>query len=746
MKKQLFKRWLVRAALAIFALTIVRLEAQVLTLIPTAVSSEQDSTGGCKAMTISAASEKPTGIIALTFKSDAMLPGETIANVALVMSIKDDGSGAEQNIKVYAQKSGNVDLNGILAHFLDSLPENNVVEHSFQVEQKSYSYTLQRLRVISDFSQHDSRVRWEASSENWAKFGVDLKKGFTLFLAGTGGGLCGRQFHGLKASEAALEPRLIVEYTSGDQPTVAQPAYVQSPVGFLPSAQPQSSQSLHGYKTVPLGIAPAHIWSYTPAFYNNCVYFLTIDDKGIYYVSWRRPLWAMGGQIPISGPAAPGHHLLISKSGRLYIVGEEIIAYSIRPDGTPEPRGRAPLEDASTQPVENAVVALDPKNAPTLSTENASTQPVENAVLALDPQHAPTLNTDGSLFYVATSVQRGVRVIGRNPDLQELWSVAVEGPASRVTLGPSGQYVYVTTEGDGLVTIDARTGDTFTNCLPAITPPEIETAGKCSSTKARPSLPTPVVLRQTDGTEKVYVVKNFVKNGVLALFDNKKTMDGGNRRIAEVWKIDKALFGQPLVTKDKVYVVRVDGEHFHVEDLDPSTGTETKAPPPLEVPKDGLYLLEAGNLTVDADGNVFLWNGQTASGVFQGLHASDASFQSIFEQKIGGGLEKNANLFFGTDGTLYAGAQKSGLYAIVPYFSLTGMMLPVAFTSPTNLWIEGEGAAPAVLTGTDNTLAATSVLLGPNFTVEKGTTLTVTINRTKISRDQEQLSVSADKR
>jgi hypothetical protein len=678
MNKPRFKLLLVKVAFAIFALAAVRGEAQVLTLLPTKVESNE-------AMTISAdADGKPVGLVALTFKSDTMPAGVTIANVALVMNIQD--IGVKQTINVYVQKTGQTGQCTVAQIFQDfqerAFPTTDEVPPG-----RSCAYALSRLLATPRTDDTAKRATWQAQPTNWERLGVKLNAGFTLILAGTGGYPKGWKFYGLGEAQTKQRPRLIVEYTSSDQPTVAQPPSVQSGKGFLPSGELGGSPG--SYRTVALNVPQEQIWSYAPGFYNGFVYLMS-DVGGKKYLSWRRPLGAIVDQADISNPS-PGQHLLVSKSGHLYIVGDgKIIPYRIGSDGRPERR------------------TVSPEGAP------MDAVPVAGLNAAQD---RPTLGADGSMFCVAHSVAKGYTVEGRNPDLQELWSVSVEGPTSRVMLGPSGKYVYVTTKGQGLVTIDAGTGEEFVNPL---------SNAKGLKQALSEYLQTPVAFKESDRTEKVYVAADLVDSGVLTLFNNN------NGTIEKGWEQTALMFGQPLVTTGKDYVVRVDStdkNSAYVESLDRSTGAKSKAGPPLKIATDNPYLPKGGNLATDKDGNVFVWNGNIKLG---DLTAFKPSLDLLFPpENLTGQLEPNSNLFFGTDGTLYAGAQKSTLRAIVPYYSLAGVSSPVAITSPTHLWVAGAGeSTPAILKGTGNTLtAAGSVMLGPNFGVEKNATLTVTISK-----------------
>ena len=252
----------------------------------------------------------------------------------------------------------------------------------------------------------------------------------------------------------------------------------------------------------------------------------------------------------------------------------------------------------------------------------------------------------------------------RNPDLQELWSIRVTGPASRVIPGPSGRYVYVTTKGEGLVTIDARTGEKFVKELPN---------SKDLRVAQSEYLQTPVVFEESDRTEKVFVAAGTVNEGYLTLFNNNKTKNvEGKGNIEQAWKEGPAVFGQPLVTGGRVYVVRVDSaakNSAYLEYLDPSSRKKTRAKEPITIATDNPYLPRGGYLSEFMDGNVFVCNGIDSVGH---LKAFKPSLDLLFTENFAGQLEPASNLFFATDGTLFAPAkQKSTLRAIMPYYSLT---------------------------------------------------------------------------
>lgn len=179
MNKPRFKLLSVKVALAIFALAAVRGEAQVLTLIPTKVESNE-------AMTISAdADGKPLGLVAPTFKSDTMPAGVAIAKVKLVMNIQDKGTGAKQTINVYVRKTGTCSVEEIFRDLRKrALPTADDVEGA---DGQSCTYTLSRLSATSRIDDGTKRATWQAEPADWKKLGVSLEQGFTLILGGRAG-------------------------------------------------------------------------------------------------------------------------------------------------------------------------------------------------------------------------------------------------------------------------------------------------------------------------------------------------------------------------------------------------------------------------------------------------------------------------------------------------------------------------------------------------------------------------------
>jgi outer membrane protein assembly factor BamB len=71
-----------------------------------------------------------------------------------------------------------------------------------------------------------------------------------------------------------------------------------------------------------------------------------------------------------------------------------------------------------------------------------------------ESSNPPAVGADGSLYFVYNQTAYGL-----NPDLQELWNIPLSSSStSRITVGPSGRFVYLTVNGQGLLAIKAQTG------------------------------------------------------------------------------------------------------------------------------------------------------------------------------------------------------------------------------------------------------------------------------------------------
>ena len=476
-------------------------------------------------------------------------------------------------------------------------------------------------------------------------------------------------WYSLASSKSNNRPRLVLEYTVPGQPPVTQsdglPA-VQSPRAFLPSP------TTFSYVIRPFATA----WSYTPAFYKNLVFVLA-DDRGKKAVQALDPLGTQVWKEPL-GNEQPGQHLLVSKSGQLYVVGNgKILRMQLDPDNP----GKPPQ--------------------PFTKFENST----------LNPKVAPVLGLDGSLYF-----GNGLEVYGFNPDLQELWKVTLaDTRTSLLTVGPSGKFLYLIGRNEGLVTINAQTGEYLVNALS-----NQETLKNIDN----PTLHSPVVILHPDGTEIIYAAANSVNDGVLDAFNN----DSGKITRRENWPQLAGLWSQPIPDslpvgpagepnlKKKIYAVKVGNSQGTVEEIDWLNGTAADLKPQFGV-GDSPYLLQGGNLAIDQPANRLVWNGK--GGKDLGLYAFGLSFSGLVPANQSSGIPEKAQLYFGGDGTLYAN-DISGrtLWAIVPQFTLKPDSA-ANISSPTNLRVDGTVGKNTVLK------AGGTVLLGPGFGVQKGATLAI---------------------
>ncbi|MBK7954126.1 MAG: PQQ-binding-like beta-propeller repeat protein [Candidatus Accumulibacter sp.] len=609
----------------------------VLTLIPTEVLPAKAETAEI------AGGRYGDKTILLRFRASA-LPAEARVTAARLSLVSSGGTSADQTVNV------------------DKYPYDATPPQCTGI----------RLGAATFNAGANERVDWTTRNQNFLDRIKNEGSRFSLLLCTPSS--ASSTWYLTDPVNSSHRPRLILEYTVADQPALTQsnglPA-VQSARSFLPMARIGGKDSgAFSYVTRPFSNA----WSHTPVFHNDLVYLMT-DNNGKKALD---ALNSLGGQpvrtIEVAG--SPGQHLLVSPSGRLYIVGNgRIITYQL----------------GSGNPPQAPAAALG--------------RELDN----LNPANAPSLGADGSLYFV-----NGQEVYGFNPDLQELWKVTLADPtSSRVTVGPSGRFVYLVAKKEGLVVINAQTGESFTSPLP----------NQDALARADfPSLHTPVVILHPDGSEKVYVAANSVNNGVLACFNNRS----GTIAAAENWPLLEGLWSQPLLDQlspgsvqqpasgKQIYAVRVADRQGTLTGVDWLTGSTMVMASTFAV-GDSPYLLNGGNLASDQAGTRLVWNGAGEVDLF--------AFGSAFSGRLhssAGGIPMPAQLLFGGDGTLYANTVGGDrvLRAIVPQYTLSAGS-DANIYSPTHLWVDGLAGQTTELK------AAGNVLLGPGFTVRQGATLRI---------------------
>lgn len=622
-------------------------------------------------------SDKP---VLLRFRTDALPAEVTVDKATLRLVCQDMLKQGDGRIQVFFVAEDDWDQETLVANKIKERLENltNFGTRSFDKSKPG----------------ENKAAQWQPTDVPSALKGGGVGKGktsFALLLWPMPKENPARQWYSTTADNLQYRPRLILKYTVQPSP---QPIFqsdglpaVRSSRAFVPEKNP-SIQNSYISRRVVSG------WSYAPAFYNNLVYTLT-ERNSQKYLNALSPLgaliWSVAIPAPPDGaPKDPGQHLAVSNSGRLYIVGNQRII----------------------------VFQLDPNN-PTQKPAVLHNLSVKD----LNPDVPPRVGPDGSLYFVNLK-----QVYGLNPDLQELWKVNLTNTgSSRLTVGPSGEFVYLTSRTEGLVAINAQTGECFTNPLPN------QEALKGID---NPALHAPVVIRHPDGTEKIYAAANSANTGVLACFDNFKTnSDYGLAKgeIKQAWKIE-GLFSQPSLDpiqpnpkeedsskSKKLYSVNVEqgrGELIAIDWLNRPTPSEGESFP---VGEKGPYILNGGNLALDKDGHVFIWNGD---GGQSNLYGFKASLSRIFDVMVSH-LPPKSQLLFGNDGTLYANDVKGRvLRAVLPQYTLGEEIKDTDIYSPTHLWVDGTAGQEKewILK------AGGSVLLGNGFAVKKGTTLKVQIS------------------
>jgi len=549
-----------------------------------------------------------------------------------------------------------------------------------------------------DIDDKVTRADWRANEE--FSENADLINGFSLRLESRSPSRS-VQWHSSNSETSRYRPRLTLKYTLENRPVRTQSDSLpagRSPRNFLPKKNP-SRQNFY----VARRVTSKKIFSFRPAFYNDMIYTLT-EEKGGKYLQALSPLGNLVWSVQVNNN--PGQHVAISDSGRLYIVGNQrIIVYQLNLEKPHQPPP-TPLFD----------------------------EPSPN----LNPLIPPTVGANGSLYFVNL-----IQVYGLNPDSQELWKVTLEDhKTSPLTLGPSGEFVYLTTQKEGLITINAQTGEKVANTLP--NQPTLQDIDD-------PTLHAPVVIRHSDGTEKIYVAANSANNGKLACFDNIKEKNSAPKitPCEGEWKTLTGLytqlsvdFSQPDPKKNKyLYTINVSSganRQGILKAIDWLSGDSSFVDKQPKFDEINSSFIKTGNLATDQDGNIVMWNGVQST-----LYVFNRAFETVTSAKIND-IPSEIQLFFGTDGTLYAyDVNGRVLWAVLPHYTLSrntqstishstinhSTISHSTITSPTHLHMSGaaevvnRGASPGWVFQ-----AGGSVILSNGFAVKKGAILTIETN------------------
>ena len=250
------------------------------------------------------------------------------------------------------------------------------------------------------------------------------------------------------------------------------------------------------------------------------------------------------------------------------------------------------------------------------------------------------------------------------------------------------------------------------------------------------SFHNPVVAQGLNGVDFIYVTGDSGSRATLWAVQNNPVTENGDllARFTGVWKYPlegNTVAGQPILdptvrsenkglTKKRVYFFQgsrteMDGPSklIAITALD---GTRVFEPAAIE--PAGKWIPEA-NPVVDAAGNIMIWADNN-------LYGFSAETKPLFTAKI---VSSPPQLLFGPGGTLYAAYEsadsKLSVSALIPSFQQSNGS-PTNIYSPTNLYLTGSPAGQGVKSWILG--ARGSVLLGENFTVKTGETLSVRVN------------------
>jgi hypothetical protein len=468
------------------------------------------------------------------------------------------------------------------------------------------------------------------------------------------------------------------------------------------------------------------------------------------------PLGALIASVPLDGEVLPGSPMLVDGFGRLRIITNSAIFTAQL--GSNSPDGK------------NLPDAVDKKSF--------DFGQVPGAIV---------VGPDGTLYIVKQSIfalNPDVGALDKNGKVvhpEKLWEVAISDESStRIALSPDGHFLYALARFSGkksrFVAINAQTGEDV-----QLLPGKVNTSGKAvtwisgmnfdqtavgqtipigshsctvetASAKALTckedlgthsdvswadfpddlnSFRTPVVARGLKGVDFVYITGNSGSRATLWAVQNDPVTHNGDllARFTGVWKYplqENTAVGQPILdptdtpeqeglAKKKLYFLQVVAGTPKLTAITALDGTRVIETP---VAHTGEWTGEA-NPVVDSAGNIMLWAKNT-------LYGFSAETKSLFTAQI---VSSPPQLLFGPSGTLYTtyGTTDSGttVSALIPSFQQSDGG-PTDIYSPTHLYVTGSPARQGLKSWVLG--ARGSVLLGENFSVKMGETLTVHVN------------------
>jgi hypothetical protein len=416
-------------------------------------------------------------------------------------------------------------------------------------------------------------------------------------------------------------------------------------------------------------------------------------------------LGSLIASVPLNGEVRPGSPMVVDRFGRLRIITNDAIFTAELRSGPNLPGGRAlpATVDKTPFPFDQAPETVVPGPDGTLYI-------VKQGIFALNPE-VGELDTKG-------------RAVAHP---EKLWQVATNNENAKITLSPDGRFLYALSQfsenKSRFIAINAQTGK------------DVQLPEKAGFPDNLNSFRNPVVVRGLKGVDFVYITGNSGSGATLWGVQNDPVTQEGDSlaRLTEVWKYPLATgsaVGQPILdptappegvgaSQKKLYFLQgflpdTAGKPklIAVTALDGTKVAET--PEPVGVPEK---TSTEGSPVVDSAGNVFWAN--------HALYGFTSDTKSLLAAPV---LSSTPQLLFGPVGTLYAvysSDQSTTVSALIPSFQQSDTS-PTSIYSPTNLYVTGSAARQG---GKPWTLEARgSVILGANFSVKTGETLTVRVN------------------
>jgi hypothetical protein len=417
------------------------------------------------------------------------------------------------------------------------------------------------------------------------------------------------------------------------------------------------------------------------------------------------PLGGIIGFVPLGGDVLPGSDMLVDTFGRLRVITNTAIFTAQLGANSPD-KTNLPASVGKTifnfgQVPETVVPGPD-----------GTLYIAKGGIYALNPE--------------VVEFAKDGKVLGP----EKLWQVSTANDEkTRITLSPDGHFLYALANFAGgksrFVAINAQTGK------------DVQLGTKPPFPDNLNSFRTPVVARGLKGVDFIYITGNSGSGATFwAVQNDPETRNGAFLpRLSEAWTYPleaKTVVGQPIL--DPVVTTENNGlagkKVYFLQGISGVGKTKLTAVSAV----DGTKVFEApepdgsaakwsvdAEPVMDKDENIMFWADKTLYGFRKGL-------KDPFTIGVGSSLPQ---LRFGPGGTLYtSGATAAGatVNALVPAFQQTDAG-PADIYSPTQLYVAGNADRKTekhwVLR------ARESVMLGGDFSVKMGETLTVHVNETR---------------